>query len=247
MKPLIIIPARYESKRFPGKPLATIEDKPMIQHTYENALKTGFPTLVATDDERIVEAVKGFGGEVVLTGEHPNGTSRCEEAARIASQEKGIEYDVLINVQGDEPFIHPEQIKGLFQAFEAERVQIATLGKQIEDSEELFNHNVVKVIRGNKQQALYFSRGAIPYCRDAIKEDWIETHPYLKHIGMYAYRKEVLEELVKLPEGNLEKIESLEQLRWLEADYNIAVLETSHESIGIDTPEDLERAEKENL
>ncbi len=245
MKPLIIIPARYNSARFPGKPLALINDKPMIQHTYENAKQTGFPVIVATDDERIFETVKGFGGEVLLTGEHPNGTFRCQEASRILEQEKGIDFDVLINVQGDEPFIVPEQIKGLFQTFEEESVQIATLGKKIEGSEELFNSNVVKVVRGSLQQALYFSRAAIPHCRDAFKEDWIDNHKYFKHVGMYAYRKEVLSELVELPEGILEKMESLEQLRWLEAGYKIAVLETTHESIGVDTPEDLKRVQEE--
>ncbi len=200
---------------------------------------------MATDDERIVEAVKEFGGEVVFTGEHSNGTLRCQEAAKILEEEKGWVFDVLINVQGDEPLIHPEQIKGLFQTFEVERVQIATLGKKIEDSEELFNPNVVKVVRGNRQQALYFSRAAIPHCREAFKEDWIEQHKYLKHIGMYAFRKHILAELAELPEGVLEKLESLEQLRWLEAGYTIAVLETTHETIGIDTPEDLKKVQED--
>lgn len=245
MQPLIVIPARYDSTRFPGKPLALIDEKPMIQHTYEHAKETGYPVVVATDDNRIVEAVTAFGGEVVLTGEHANGTSRCSEAAHIFEQQKGVSFDVLINVQGDEPFIHPEQIKGLFSAFEAEDVDIATLGKQIKDTEELFSANVVKVVRGNRNRALLFSRAAIPYCRDAYKDDWVEEHAYLKHIGMYAYRKHILAELVELPEGKLEKIESLEQLRWLEAGYTIVVLETTHESIGIDTPEDLKRVKKQ--
>ncbi len=245
MKPLIVIPARYNSTRFPGKPLALLNEKPIIQHTYEKAKETGFPVVVATDDERIAEAVQGFGGEVVFTGEHSNGTSRCQEAAKIVAEEKGWDFDVLINVQGDEPLIHPEQIKGLFQTFEVERVQIATLGKKIEDSEELFNPNVVKVVRGNKQNALYFSRAAIPHCREAFKEDWVEQHKYLKHIGMYAFRKNILAELAELPEGVLEKLESLEQLRWLEAGYTIAVLETTHETVGIDTPDDLKRVQEE--
>ncbi len=245
MKPLIIIPARYNSTRFPGKPLALLNEKPIIQHTYERAKETGFSVIVATDDDRIVEAVEGFGGEVVVTGEHSNGTLRCQEAAKILEEEKGWDFDVLINVQGDEPLIHPEQIKGLFQTFEVERVQIATLGKKIEDSEELFNPNVVKVVRGNRQQALYFSRAAIPHCREAFKEDWIEQHKYLKHIGMYAFRKHILAELAELPEGVLEKLESLEQLRWLEAGYTIAVLETTHETIGIDTPEDLKKVQED--
>lgn len=241
MQALIVIPARYESTRFPGKPLAMINDKPMIQHTYEQAKKTGYPVLVATDDERIVAVVEAFGGDVVMTGEHLNGTSRCQEAAQIALEQKGWNFDVLINVQGDEPFIHPEQITELFHAFEKESVDIATFGKKIEDTEELFSANVVKLVRGSDNQALYFSRSAIPYCRDAYKDDWIEQHSYFKHIGIYAYRKEVLNQLVTLPEGQLEKVESLEQLRWLEAGYRIAVLETEHESIGIDTPEDLKR------
>lgn len=245
MQPLIIIPARYESTRFPGKPLALIDERPMIQHTYEQAKQTGYPVLVATDDERIVQAVKAFDGEVVLTDEHLNGTSRCQEAAQIAATQKGWNFDILINVQGDEPFIHPDQIKALFQSFETESVDIATFGKRIKDTEELFSANVVKVVRGNQNQALFFSRSVIPYCRDAYKDDWVEEHVYLKHIGMYAYRKSVLAELVELPEGKLEKLESLEQLRWLEAGYRIAVLETTHESIGIDTPEDLKRVKKQ--
>lgn len=245
MQPLVIIPARYESTRFPGKPLALIDDKTMIQHTYEQAVKTGYPVFVATDDERIVEAVKGFGGQVLLTGEHKNGTERCREAAHIVEAEMGLHFDILINVQGDEPFIHPDQIKALFEVFEEkEGVDIATFGKKIKESEDLFSANVVKVVRGTNNQALYFSRAAIPYCRDAYKDDWVEEHNYFKHIGMYAYRKQVLSEIVELPEGTLEKIESLEQLRWLEAAYTISVIETTHESIGIDTPEDLKRVKK---
>lgn len=245
MQPLIIIPARYESTRFPGKPLALIDDKPMIQHTYEHAKETGYPVLIATDDERIVEAVGKFKGEVIMTGEHPNGTSRCQEAAQIAARERAWDFDILINVQGDEPFIHPDQIKALLQAFDSDAVDIATFGKRIKDTEELFSANVVKVARGAKNQALYFSRSVIPYCRDAYKDDWIEKYAYLKHIGMYAYRKQVLAELVELPEGELEKLECLEQLRWLEAGYTIAVLETTHESVGIDTPDDLKRVNKQ--
>ncbi len=244
MKPLVIIPARYNSTRFPGKPLALLNEKPIIQHTYEKAKETGFPVVVATDDERIAEAVEGFEGEVVFTGEQANGTLRCLEAAKIL-EEKGWEFDILINVQGDEPLVHPEQIKGLFDTFKVERVQIATLGKKIEDSEELFNPNVVKVVRGKKQQALYFSRAAIPHCREAFKEDWVEQHKYFKHIGMYGFRKNILKEIAELEEGILEKIESLEQLRWLEAGYTIAVLETTHETIGIDTPEDLKKAQED--
>lgn len=245
MQPLIIIPARYESTRFPGKPLALIDDRPMIQHTFEQAAQTGYPVLIATDDERIVEAVQQFGGEAILTGQHPNGTARCQEAAQIAVQEKALDFDILINVQGDEPFIYPDQIKVLFQAFESEAIDIATFGKRIKNTEELFSANVVKVVKGIQNQALYFSRSAIPYCRDAYKDDWVEEEVYWKHIGMYAYRKKVLSELVQLPEGQLEKLESLEQLRWLEAGYTIAVLETMHESIGIDTPEDLKKVKKQ--
>ncbi|PVX51966.1 3-deoxy-manno-octulosonate cytidylyltransferase (CMP-KDO synthetase) [Balneicella halophila] len=246
MQPLVIIPARYDSTRFPGKPLALINDKPMIQHTYEQAIKTDYPVLVATDDERIVKAVEEFGGKVVLTGEHSNGTERCREAAHIAESDHGMQFDVVINVQGDEPFIHPDQIKALFEVFGTdENIDIATFGKRIKETEDLFSANIVKVVRGKKRQALYFSRSVIPYCRDAFKDDWVEEHKYLKHIGMYAYRKEVLNQIVELPEGEIEKLESLEQLRWLEEGFTVIVLETTHESIGIDTPDDLKRVNKQ--
>lgn len=242
MNPLIIIPARYQSTRFPGKPLAIINGKTMVQLTYEQAVKTGYTTVVATDDERIAAVVEEFGGTVVLTAvSHPNGTARCREAAQLVAEKAGKCFDVIINVQGDEPFIKPEQIQCLFEVFEDKTIDIATLAKKITEKEELQNSNVVKVVKNAQNKALYFSRAPIPFVRDFAPEEWLNKHSFFKHIGMYAYRNEALKEIVDLSKGELEVAESLEQLRWLENDYTIAVIETAYESIGIDTPEDLKR------
>lgn len=235
-----IIPARYQSTRFPGKPLANLGGKSVIQWVYENASKALDAVWVATDDERIMNAVRTFGGQVVKTSPlHQSGTDRCAEAA----QSIGGDFDVVINIQGDEPFVTPGQIEALAGCFDAPEVQIATLVKKIERTEELFNPNRPKVVVGAGQQALYFSRQAIPFFRGRVEEEWLEAHPYWAHIGMYAFRAPVLQQITMLPQGKLEKAESLEQLRWLENGFNIRVAETQVETIGIDTPEDLETAE----
>lgn len=244
MEVLVLIPARYASTRFPGKPLAMIGGKPMVQHVVEKAAAVSENVYVATDDGRIYDCVIGFGGKAVMTSaEHRSGTDRCYEAYRHVVEQTGKKYDVVVNIQGDEPFIQPEQVKALVACFEDDKVEIATLAKRFEQNADIFDPNKVKVVCSAKGTALYFSRSAIPFCRGIEKECWVEMTPFYKHVGMYAYRPEVLKEITALPQGRLEKVESLEQLRWLENGYTIAVRETAHESIGIDTPEDLKRAE----
>lgn len=243
MKVLILIPARYASTRFPGKPLAEIGGKPMIQHVVEKALSVSEDVYVATDDERICEKVEAFGGQAIMTSSaHRSGTDRCFEAYEKVVRAKHAEYDVVVNVQGDEPFIVPQQIRQLIACFENPVVQIATLAKPFEDKEALFDPNKVKVVFSSQNTAIYFSRSPIPFARGVDKADWLDVTTYYKHVGMYVYRPAVLREITLLPPGKLEKAESLEQLRWLENGYTIAVSVTDHESIGIDTPEDLERA-----
>lgn len=243
MRVLILIPARYASSRFPGKPLAEIGGKPMIQHVVEKAVSVSDDVFVATDDERIFERVQAFGGQAVMTSvNHKSGTDRCFEAYRHITARNKKSYDVVVNIQGDEPFIHPGQVESLIACFEDPGIQIATLAKRFENPTDIFDPNKVKVVCSARQTALYFSRSAIPYCRGVEQADWLGTAPFYKHVGMYAYRPEVLREITALPQGVLEKAESLEQLRWLENGYTIAVRLTEHESIGIDTPEDLERA-----
>ncbi|MFV0592603.1 MAG: 3-deoxy-manno-octulosonate cytidylyltransferase [Draconibacterium sp.] len=235
-----IIPARYESTRFPGKPLAMIKNKPMIQWVYENASKALDMVCVATDDDRIFEAVENFGGKVVKTlSTHQSGTDRCAEAARILAARHS--FDVVVNIQGDEPFIQAGQITLLKQCFEND-VQIATLVKKIESKEELFNPNRPKVVLDTQGNALYFSRSPVPFYRGASEDHWVENHNFWAHIGMYAFRSEVLQEITHLKQGGLELAESLEQLRWLENGYHIKTAETHSQSIGIDTPEDLQAA-----
>lgn len=245
MRVLILIPARYASTRFPGKPLAEIGGRPMIQHVVEKAEAISDRVFVATDDERIYKRVIAFGGRAVMTSDaHRSGTDRCYEAFLKVTKESGERFDVIVNVQGDEPFIDPEQINALVACFENPEVQIATLVKKFENNNDIFDPNKVKVVFSARQTALYFSRSAIPFCRGMENEKWLGAADFYKHIGMYAYRPEVLREITSLPQGMLENAESLEQLRWLENGYKIAVGITTHESIGIDTPEDLERARK---
>lgn len=245
MKVLILIPARYASTRFPGKPLAELGGKPVIQHVVEKAMAVAGDVFVATDDCRIYDRVIGFGGKAVMTSEnHKSGTDRCFEAYRQVTAHLGEVYDVVVNIQGDEPFIQAEQVKALIGCFEDQKIQIATLAKRFNDGADIFDPNKVKVVFSNQQTALYFSRSAIPYCRSVENAQWVSTTGFYKHIGMYAYRPEVLKEITALPQGLLEKAESLEQLRWLENGYKIAVRLTDHESIGIDTPEDLEKAKE---
>jgi 3-deoxy-manno-octulosonate cytidylyltransferase (CMP-KDO synthetase) len=236
-----IIPARYASTRFPGKPLAFINGKSMIQRVYEQASKANSlaDVIVATDDKSIFEHVKGFGGKVYMTDtHHPSGTDRCNEVLQ-ALQSQGKYYDVAVNIQGDEPYINPMQIDLLCEAFNQEETEIATLIKPIQELEELNNPNVVKVVRQKRGRAIYFSRFAIPYFRGENKEAIFEQTDYFKHIGIYAYRSAVLSKISKLPKSKLEEAESLEQLRWLENGFVIQTRVTDSESIAVDTPEDL--------
>lgn len=240
MNIIAIIPARYESSRFPGKPLAMLKNKPMIQWVVENVSKAIDEVWVATDDKRIFAAVNQFGGKAVITKSiHQSGTDRCAEAARIL--EKNTNFDVIINIQGDEPFIQPEQIELLKSCFTS-KTEIATLIKKVETEEELFNLNRPKVVLGKNGEALYFSRATIPFVREFEKSKWISENTFWAHIGMYAYRSDILQKITRLEQGILEKAESLEQLRWLENGYKIQTAITTHQSIGIDTPEDLKNA-----
>ncbi|KAA6342404.1 3-deoxy-manno-octulosonate cytidylyltransferase [termite gut metagenome] len=242
MKFRAIIPARYASVRFPGKPLARLGGKTVIQRVYERTAEVFADVYVATDDARIEDAVKAFGGNVVMTSSnHKSGTERCYEACL-----KTGEGDVVVNVQGDEPFVQPSQLEELMRCFQVSSTQIATLVTPFsgrEGFETLANINAPKVVLDKDMNALYFSRSVIPFQRNAEQSSWLENHVYYKHIGLYAYRLDVLKEIVCLPFSALEKAESLEQLRWLENGYKIRVGITSVKTIGIDTPEDLERAE----
>lgn len=241
---IAIIPARCASSRFPGKPLADMAGKSMIQRVYEQVQKAVSEVWVATDNVSIFEAVETFGGKAIMTSEaHRSGTDRVYEAyVKIG---KGC--DVVINIQGDEPFIQPAQIKTLMDCFESGDTQLATLVKPFrkEDGfETLFNPNSPKVIINKRNEAIYFSRSIIPYIRDVHHTEWLDKHTFYKHIGMYAYRGDVLKEITKLPQSSLEIAESLEQLRWIENGYKIKIGFTDIETIGIDTPDDLERALK---
>ena len=236
-----IIPARYASTRFPGKPLALLGNKPVIQHVYEQASSVLSDVWVATDDDRIREAVEKFGGRVVMTrADHKSGTDRIEEAA----EKTGTQADVVINIQGDEPFVQPSQIKTLMQLFDNAETQIGTLGKHFENIEAVNNPNSPKIVTDKQGFALYFSRSVIPYIRGAQDNEWLSHFPFLKHLGLYAYRREVLHKITQLPQSSLEIAESLEQLRWLENGYRIRVGLTDVETVGIATPEDLQRAEE---
>lgn len=240
MKILGIIPARYASTRFPAKALFDINGKTMVQRVYEQASKCAMlnKVIVATDHELIFEKVKEFNGEVVMTKEsHQSGTDRCFEAFEKINEH----YDFIVNIQGDEPFIQPAQIENLCKVLDFE-TQLATQVKRIKDKETLFNVNVPKVIINNKSEAIYFSRQTIPYLRSIPEDEWLNTFVYYKHIGIYAYKSDVLKVITQLPPSSLEKAESLEQLRWIENGFKIKVTETDFESIGIDTPEDLEKA-----
>lgn len=234
-----IIPARYASTRFPGKPLALINNKPMIQHVYERAREADLDDLyVATDDDRIKMAVENFGGKVILTGtHHASGTDRCAEVAQILHLK---ENDFIINIQGDEPFIRKEEINLLINLIQNPKVQIATLVKPILNEEELTNPNKVKVVFTYSKQALYFSRAPIPYELRTTNYELRITNPiFHKHIGIYAYSKDILQQITQLSVSSLEETEKLEQLRWLQNNYTIHVEICHHESIAIDTPEDI--------
>lgn len=234
-----IIPSRFGSTRFPGKPLADINGTSMIQRVYEQAKKSKRLTdiVVATDDERIFKHMTEFGGKVIMTQPtHQSGTDRCAE---IVAKDENQDWVVVINIQGDEPYIQPEQIDQLCGCFDDPTTQLATLVNEIKSSDELFNHNNVKVILNKYKDAIYFSRSPIPYCRNFPEQEWIKQNTYYRHIGIYGYRRDTLLEIAQLPKTKLEITESLEQLRWIENGYKIKAEITTFESIAIDTPEDL--------
>ncbi len=240
IKTLGIIPARYASTRFPGKPLVDIKGKSMIQRVYEQATKAGGLTdiVVATDDTRICKHVEKFGGNVVMTStHHVSGTDRCYEAW----QKTRPDCEAVVNIQGDEPFIDPAQIDALIDLLSYKEIKLASLAKKITSVEELQNQHVVKVVMDHNGKALYFSRSPIPYLRQSFGSDTGSRPDFYKHIGLYAYQTDTLSEIVKLPASMLEKSEALEQLRWLEHGYEIFLKITDKESISIDTPEDLEK------
>ena len=241
MKFIGVIPARYASTRFPGKPLAVLGGEYVIKRVYDVVASTLGEAYVATDDQRIYDVVEGFGGKAVMTrSDHRSGTDRIEEAVG----KIGSDCDVVVNIQGDEPFIHPSQIEAVCRCFDDPATQIATLGKPFTDMDSVENANSPKIVVDNNGNAMYFSRSVIPFVRGVERKEWIGEYPFLKHLGIYAYRKEVLAEITRLPQSSLEKAESLEQLRWLQNGYRIKVGTTDVETIGIDTPDDLIRAEK---
>ncbi len=238
MKILAIIPARYASTRFPGKPLAMIQGKPMIQWVYEGVFQTGLfhDCIVATDDERIAEAVKGFGGNYSMTAEHhPSGTDRCAEVLSLQTKN----YDYVVNIQGDEPLIHADQLSSLVSVLDG-KTEIASQYIHLNKKEDILNPSRVKVVLNSEHEALYFSRSPIPYLRQISEDKWADSGEFRGHVGLYAYRADILPKLSELKPGALEQLESLEQLRWLENGYKIKMVHTKHQSIGVDTPEDLE-------
>lgn len=248
---VVIIPARYASTRFPAKPLAVLGGKPVIQRVYEQARKVFDNVFVATDNDLIFNCVQSFGGKAIMTSpNHRSGTDRCMEAY----SKCGINADVVVNIQGDEPFIDPSQLETIKSCFDDSGTQIATLVKPFDSNApycDIENPNSPKVVIDNNWNAMYFSRSPIPYLRGVEQADWSAKHTYYKHIGLYAFRSNVLKEVTDMPQGVLEKAESLEQLRWLQAGYRIKVGQTEIETVGIDTPEDLVKAElflkKKNL
>ena len=233
-----IIPARFASTRFPGKPLIDIQGKTMLQRVYEQAIKSKFldKVVVATDDQRIFDHVKSFGGEVVMTeAHHPSGTDRCWDAL----QQLDGDFQYLINIQGDEPFIEPEQIDELANELKDSKTELATQMIAVDNPEMLFDKGEVKIVLNTNNEALYFSRMVIPFIKGVDEKDWHQHHTYYRHVGMYAYRKDVLQKITKLPVSSLEKAESLEQLRWIENGFKIKCVTTKYESHCIDTPEDV--------
>ena len=243
-----IIPARFASTRFPGKPLVDIFGKPMVQHVYEKSQKVFDIVYVATDDERIFDTVVNFGGNAVMTSsEHKSGTDRCAEAVVAVQNKLNKKIDVVVNIQGDEPFIAESQLLAIKKMFDNDDTQIATLVKPFADDEDIFDVNSPKVVVSKHDEALYFSRSPIPFVRGSEKEKWKEQFVFFKHIGLYAYRTDILMSISALPQGNLERAESLEQLRWLENGYKINVMQTDVENYSIDTLEDLERLKNKVL
>ncbi len=241
MKVVGIIPARYASTRFPGKPLAVIKGKTMIRRVCEQAWKSKLDAVVvATDDVRIADEVMSFGGQYVLTDpNHRSGTDRCREAFDLLESQ----YDAVVNIQGDEPFIDPKQINLLVDLVSREDTQLASLAKRIEDEEDLFSPNAVKVVMDKDGKALYFSRNPIPFMRNLELAEWLKKGVFYQHIGIYAYKAETLRQVAQMQPSPLELSESLEQLRWLENGLSIHMAITASENVSIDTPEDLVKAE----
>ena len=242
MKVVGIIPARYASTRFPGKPLALIKGKPMIQRVYEQALKSALDAVVvATDDVRIADAVMDFGGQYVMTDpNHRSGTDRCCEAMDLLE----TQYDAVVNIQGDEPFIDPRQIDLVLQLISRDDTELASLAKRIEDADELFSPNTVKVVMDKEGKALYFSRHPIPFMRNEERNTWLDKGTFYKHIGIYAYKADTLRQIAAMQPTPLEKAELLEQLRWLENGMCIRMGVTQTENVSIDEPTDIEKAER---
>ncbi len=241
MKILGVIPSRYASSRFPGKPLADLCGKSMVRRVYEQCVGAEVlnKVVVATDDDRIDKHVKNFGGNCIMTSpNHLNGTSRCLEVVE-RLEKTGETFDVVINIQGDEPFIEPDQIEQLAEMFQSTETQIASLIHRIDKPEELWSPHVVKVVRKLNGDALYFSRQAIPFLRDEKTDDWLKQALFFKHLGIYAFRVEVLKQITRLKASALEQAEKLEQLRWLENGYSIKLGITDYEGVGVDTPDDL--------
>ncbi len=246
MSAIVLIPARYSSTRFPGKPLALLQGMPVIEHVYKNSLNSRLSddAIVATDNEEIYDKVLSFGGKAIMTSEgHASGTDRIAEAAA------SLDYDIIVNVQGDEPLIKPDMIDAAISVLEDPEASIGTLAKKVANRREIFDPNVVKVVFNEKGFAFYFSRAPIPYYRDLFNADGqlgadVSGLFIFKHIGIYSYRRDVLQEITRIKPSRLETIEKLEQLRALENGYKIKVKETFSETLGVDTPEDLERIEK---
>ena len=245
---LAIIPARYASSRFPGKPLVDIGGKPMIRRVYEQASKAIDDVYVATDDDRILKAVNNFKGKAVMTSpDHKSGTDRCAEAVKLIEERSGKNFEIIINVQGDEPFLQPEQLDTIKSCFNIPGTQIATLISPITETENIFDENKTKVIVNNKKEAIYFSRSPIPFVQGRPREEWATSYQFYLHIGLYAYKKNTLLSITKLNPSALEIAESLEQLRWIENGYKIKVEIAGHNSLAIDTPEDLDKIKKMGL
>lgn len=245
---LFIIPARYASTRFPGKPLADVGGKSMIRRVYEQVSLKNQDVYVATDDSRIFEAVNEFNGRAVMTSpDHKTGTERCAEALKLIEKDTGKKFRIIINVQGDEPFLQPEQLDTLKLCFNDPKTQIATLIKPINDTEIIFDENKTKVIINNSKEAIYFSRTPLPFVKGYLPGEWGSRHKFYLHIGLYAYKRDILLSIARLEQTPLEKAESLEQLRWIENGYRIKVEFTQYNSIGIDTPGDLDKIKKLGL
>lgn len=244
MKVFGIIPARYASTRFPGKPLVQLAGRSMIEWVYDRASKAFETVAVATDDERIAAEVRRFGGWAVMTSlTHQSGTDRCAEALALMQKEIGVKADVVVNVQGDEPFVDPALLSRLVTCFDDQSVQIATVVKPLESTADLLNPNYVKTVISSSGRAIYFSRSPIPFIRGFAQEEWLNRHEFYYHVGLYAYRADILDRLTQLPSSSLEITESLEQNRWIENDYHICVIQTTGANIAIDTPEDLVHAQ----